>query len=195
MGLQAHLVIIKMKKIILLLSFITIGICGFAQSEPELDTIPTSPSDQAKMYAIRIKKSRINGIYIPKDINEAMKDIDERIDSAGREKFKQVSEKESAKKFHFTFGQWMSHNWSLPQGSRLSHYLKGKGLTFVDDMMVTLSVCYHRHINGIPLDEDKLIAEILKRRHDAYKLRFKNGTTISKRKLPRPGEIDTLHRE
>ncbi|MBL0295379.1 MAG: hypothetical protein IPQ04_14320 [Saprospiraceae bacterium] len=51
------------------------------------------------MYAIRIKKSRINGIYIPEDINEAMKDIDERIDSAGEEKFKQVSEKESAKNF------------------------------------------------------------------------------------------------
>ena len=105
------------------------------------------------------------------------------MDSAGRVIFKHVSVLDSGINFLLTFGDCMSHNWSLPQGSRLSHYLKGKGLTFVDDMMVTLSVCYHRHINGIPLDEDKLIAEILKRRHDAYKLRFKNGTTISKRKL------------
>lgn len=41
----------------------------------------------------------------------------------------QTTEDVIASKLHFSLGRWIELNWSLVEGSRLSHYYKLKGVT------------------------------------------------------------------
>ena len=86
-------------------------------------------------YQKRIKLERINDVYIPADLKDAMEELDRLTDQRAAEKLKYAPEDTVASKLHFSLGRWMQLHWGLEEGSRLSHYLKIKGLSFPDDMM------------------------------------------------------------
>lgn len=98
------------------------------------------------IYQSNIKKSRLNGVYIPKDLEEAFGELNRMSPPESLEKIKSVSEETIAKKLHFGLGKWMSHNWNFEEGSRFSHYLKGLGLFHTDDMIDFMLISYHRHL-------------------------------------------------
>ena len=122
------------------------------QAQIEEDTYEVEP------YKVRIKKSYINGVYIPKDLQEALLELDKKMDPQAIESFKAYTESEAEQKSYFGFGRWLSVNWGLEEGSRLSHHLQGIGLGFTEDMIRFLMVSYHRHIHGRPLESEQLIA-------------------------------------
>ncbi len=102
------------------------------------------------IYQGNIKKSKLYGVYIPKDLDDAMIELDRLSPPESREKLKSISEDVMAKKLHFGLGRWISHNWNFEEGSRFSHYLKGKGILKSDDMVNFTLISYHRHIMKKP---------------------------------------------
>jgi hypothetical protein len=110
-----------------------------------------------KQYKENIQKSRINGVYIPEDLNDAFKELRDLSNPESLNKFKLAEEMMVAKKLHFGLGRWMIYNWNFYDGSRFSNYLKEKGLSHPDDMAKFVMICFHRHLNNTDLEEDELI--------------------------------------
>ncbi|MDX1685267.1 MAG: DUF6794 domain-containing protein [Saprospiraceae bacterium] len=145
-------------------------------------------------YEKRIIKTRINGVYIPKDFEDAFLELERLSHPEDLRKFKEQPEEEVARKLHFGLGKWMMLNWSFYEGSRFSHYLKQRGLHFPDDMVQVTLRLFHRHLNDKPLEEDALIREYADRREEEYQRRLDSAETIEVRKRPRP-QSDTLKNE
>ncbi len=117
-----------------------------------------------RKYNRRIQLERINDVYIPVDLQDAMTELDRLTDKGTVEKLANAPEDTVASKLHFSLGRWMAIHWSLEEGSRLSHYLKNRGLSFPDDMEDLLIRCWHRHIRQMPLQEEELISRYVAKR-------------------------------
>ena len=133
-----------------------------------LQAQPTSPKEYEAAYEQRIRKSRIGDVYIPRDYQDAFIELERLSTKADLEKFRNAPEKEVAKKLHFGLGKWIMTNWSFYEGSRFSHFLKEKGLTFPDDMAQVTIRLFHRHLNRLPLEDEVLIKEYVDDRTKAF---------------------------
>ncbi|HUR30389.1 MAG TPA: DUF6794 domain-containing protein [Saprospiraceae bacterium] len=110
-------------------------------------------------YAKRIKEEMLNGVYIPADLEDAYTELSRLADPQGLLMFKSAPEDSIRHKLHFGFGKWIMTNWELEEGSRISHYLKMKGVSYPDDMVRVIIVTWHRRLNGHPLKLEEEIAE------------------------------------
>lgn len=105
-----------------------------------------------KQYQQNIKKERINGVYIPKDLEDAFIELERLSDMEAVMKFRNAPEEVVARKLHFGLGKWMVVNWNFYDGSRFSHYLRTMGISHPDDMAQFTIVSWHRHLNGRDLE-------------------------------------------
>lgn len=121
-----------------------------------------------KIYREREKLERINDVYIPKDILEAMTELDRLTDDAKAKKLISSPEDTVASKLHFSLGRWMQIHWGLEEGSRLMAYLKSRGLSFPDDMADLLIRCWYRHLSLQPLQDDQLISQYISMRRQQH---------------------------
>lgn len=132
------------------------------------------------IYKENIKKTRIYGVHIPKNLEEAFRELDELSEEKDRRKFQMADEKIVAKKLHFGLGRWMSHNWQFEFGSRFTVYLNKLGLYHPDDMIQFMLISYHRYLNKRPLDSEILAKELIEKRKKEEEERIKqNSETIS----------------
>lgn len=120
------------------------------------------------IYAKRIQEEIINGVYIPADLTEAHQELVRLSDPAGISMFKNAPESEVARKLHFGLGKWILINWGLEDGSRISHYLRSKGVSQPDDMVRLIIVTWHRQLNQKPMLIEEEI-EAIKVKMDAEK--------------------------
>ena len=164
------------------LSVLVIG--GLARAQTKAP--PSGEVEYLKEYNKRVAKDSLFGVYIPKDVPDAFKQLDKLIDDASRKKFKRYSE-DSVKVFGLrSLGKWMIINWSFYEGSRLVANLKTRGLYHPQDMALFLVVGYYRKLNNLPLEEDERIAQYNKIRQDAYKAEKKKGKVISETIIKKP---------
>lgn len=161
-----------MKSIFFIIAFFTCTFCGSAQS--------SSKSIQSKdsLYNENIKKSKLYGVYIPRDLDDAMAKLMELTTPEGREPFKTVDEETLAKKLYFGLGRWMEYNWNFEEGSRFSHYLRQKGLTYTEDMTKSMLILFHRHVLGKPLDADQLFKKVIEERQKKIEAEKQKQTII-----------------
>jgi len=143
---------IKIQKFLFPLAFLCTSVGAYAQT----------PAEYEANYAKRIKLEQINGVYIPIDLEDAFSELDRLADPAGKAAFKNAPDTSIAKT-HFGLTQWVQLNWGLDDGSRLSHYLKSKGIFRPDDMSRIIVLTYHRRLNGKPLMLEEEAAIIAKR--------------------------------
>lgn len=129
-------------------------------------------------YNARISKERINDVYIPKDLDDAMKELDRLTDDRTANNLLTSPEDTIASKLHFSLGRWMSIHWGFEEGSRLSHYLKGKGVTHPDDMMDLLIRSWYRHLSKQNRNEEQLIKRYRDHRKQEYLKNFKQIDTL-----------------
>ena len=101
---------------------------------------------------------RIDGIYIPKDIDEAIDSLD--IILSVEEK-RYVADSLSLEDFtamaHMGIGMWMRNNWGLWGGSRLQRYFRDRQVNHPDAMShEILKAFYKKKIKGMvyPVEED-----------------------------------------
>ncbi|MCI5081744.1 MAG: hypothetical protein MRY78_08635 [Saprospiraceae bacterium] len=135
-------------------------------------------SEWEKEYNARVRKSVINGVYIPKDLNDALNQLDKLIDSESKVKFKWLEEDEAVKKLHFSFGRWIIYNWSLYEGSRLSVYFQQIGVTYPDDIAKLLMRAYHRKLNRKDLDFPGLAKFYAEKRKEEHLEKLREGEVI-----------------
>ena len=129
---------------------------------------------------------RINGIYIPKDIDEAIDSLDEIISPEDKRYITDsLSLVDFGARCHFSLGMWMRNNWGLWGGSRLQKYFVDKNVFHPDDMSgEILKAYYKKKIQGLDYaTEDDIEASTPKpRTHKVVKsplrrfwLRLKNN--------------------
>jgi hypothetical protein len=121
------------------------------------------------LYEKNIKKTRINGVYVPKDIEDAYEEFIHLSPKASLDQFKNAHEESVAQKLHFGIGRWMIVNWNFYGGSRLEHLLKSKGLMHPDDMADFLIVTFHRKLNEREEKQEELILSMIEKRKGEQK--------------------------
>lgn len=154
---------------ILLLSFLIL-----LHTQGKAQFVPQTPEEYDSVYNINIRLSKINGVYIPRDLQDAHARIIELSPPESIEKFRMGEEVEVSRKLHFGLGRWMIVNWNFYEGSRFSHLLKSKGLLHPDDMAQFVLRTLHRNLNNKTLDKEKIIAELATKRKEEIEEVYKN---------------------
>ena len=129
-------------------------------------------------YEERIQIESIYGVYIPGDIAECFTELNKLISKESKTVFKNVSEEEAARLFHFSFGRWMQVNWAFYEGSRFSHYLRKLGVSFPDDMSQFVTILYHRYLNDTDLKIKELANGYLEKVNQKHLDKLKTGHII-----------------
>ncbi|MCF8244790.1 MAG: hypothetical protein K9J37_09815 [Saprospiraceae bacterium] len=152
------------------------------------DTIPGR--SETEKYNWRLRQSVLYGTYIPKDVNEVMLELNKKIDAKSKAKLAAVSEDEAATKLFFSLGRWMTHNWSLFEGSRLSKYMQDLGIHHPDDMVRFFIIVYHRSLTKQPMEVKELVVKFNDKEEAEKQERLKNGTILheEKKKLDKPND-------
>lgn len=78
---------------------------------------------RAREYQLRIEMDSINGVYIPKDIEDCCVQLDKILSDKDKEYIKGLPKKDDTIDLHFCLGMWIRNNWGLWGGSRLQKYL------------------------------------------------------------------------
>ena len=143
---------------------------AFAQNKPRSN----KPED---VYHWRIQQAELDGVYIPKDLAECFIELDKKISTNSKTKFKEVDEMLAMKKLHYSLGRWIWYNWGLYEGSRLSVYMNKIGMHQPEDMADFIVVAYHRHLNKKPLDAKELVEFFQERRRKEKEEREKARST------------------
>lgn len=136
-----------MRKYSLLLLFLVISLSThdslYGQATPE---------EVVELYEYNIQQEYLNDIYIPIDVEDAMKQLDILSDDDGKDKLKSAPEEVVADKLIKGLGRWMMINWNFYEGSRLSHRIRDYGVTIPEDQAKFLITTYHRYLNNLPLN-------------------------------------------
>jgi hypothetical protein len=154
------------------------------------------PNDEAefeRQYQERIKKDRLNGVYIPRNLDDVLVQLNKLTSEEARQKFRAIPEDAVCKVMHNRLGQWMIANWSFYEGSRLSNYLRSAGVTYPDDMADFLILAYHRHLNGHPVSIKELAVYFREKRQQEWEQRQNQGDVLKEevRKRPKPEGTET----
>jgi hypothetical protein len=126
------------------------------------DTFTTEP------YEVRISKSYLNGQYIPRNLFDALTELDKRMEPDAIEAFKSLTEEDASRKAFFSFGRWIMVKWGMEEGSRLTEYFRQQKVGVVDDMVRIIMIAYHRKINGKPIQEVQLFQFYQKKRQEEF---------------------------
>jgi hypothetical protein len=140
-------------------------------------------------YQWRLRQEILYGVYIPKDVNEAFLELNKKMDEASKTKFRAMTEQEAASKLLFN---WITHNWGLYDGSRLTKYMNDLGIFAPDDMAGFLIIAYHRSLNKKPLEIKELVKTFQDKAAQRKKERMERGKVIfektEKRDTPPPAK-------
>lgn len=150
---------------------------AFSTLSMQAQEFPNTEAEFKATYKKNIKKSRINGVYIPKDMDDAFGELDNLSTKESKMKFRSGTEDVVADKLQRAIGQWMIVNWNFYEGSRMSHYIKGVGVTHPEDMAEFMIRSYHRHLNKVPL-ETKELASTIESRRTQMRLKKREGLPV-----------------
>ena len=93
-------------------------------------------------------KSEVDGVYIPKNLDDAILEVDKFYSDSLKTEIKKIDESDFVGDYHFGTGLWIRNNWNLWKGSRLSRFFKRNGIKHPDDMSSIVLVSYHRKLTG-----------------------------------------------
>ncbi len=151
---------------------------------------PDTYEEYRRQYEWRIRQEYLFGVYIPVDLYDAFRVLDEKISERSKAKLLSVDEETAWRKLFFSFGRWMMVNWAFYEGSRFEHYLRKLGLGHPDDMVRFMIVTYHRHLSGKPLEVKALAEQLAAARRKAHLERLLEGEVLYEEVIRR---LDTLH--
>ncbi|TWR27777.1 hypothetical protein FPZ42_00760 [Mucilaginibacter achroorhodeus] len=100
---------------------------------------------------LRSTTDSLRGVYIPKDLDDALRQLNTFFKDSVRLQAKQLSENEFTARYHFGLGLWLRNNWGLWGGSRLSKYFIDLGINNPEDMSGVILTSYHRQLLQNPI--------------------------------------------
>ena len=165
-------------------------VCSLSLFSQEMDP-STSRIDFEEKYKWRIQQTSIAGQYIPKDLPDAIAELNKLTDESSRAKFRAMSENDAEHKLYFSLGRWVATNWSFYEGSRLSQYLREVGITFPEDQAGAVILAWHRSLNKKDINfreiRDKIVAKRKKEREERI-----NSGTIIKEEIKKPAQSTAI---
>lgn len=100
-------------------------------------------------YERRIVADTIDGIYIPRNIEDCFTQLDSILPFKTINIIKHKPNRESMSDFHFGLGMWLRNNWSLWGGSRLDRYFYARGVYHPDNMSGAILEYYYDYLHGV----------------------------------------------
>ena len=154
---------------------------------------PSNDKEFERQYQERITKDRLSGIYIPKNLDDALAQLDKLTSPESRLKFKSIPEDSVCRVMHNRLGQWMIVNWSFYEGSRLSHYLRSAGITYPDDMADFLILAFHHRLHDKPVVIKDLAIYFREKRKAAWLEEVQEGEVlkVETRQRPKPDSAES----
>lgn len=143
-----------------------------------------------KKYEWRIRQEVLYGVYIPKDVNEALLELNRLTDAESKAKLKAMSEQDVVNKLFFSLGRWMSYNWSFYDGSRLTVNLRNMGIYSPEDMSRFLMILFHRSLNKKPLEIKELLQQFQEKEEREKQEKLNKGTILHEEIRQRPKPVD-----
>jgi hypothetical protein len=95
--------------------------------------------------------------YIPKNLEEALSQIDFYVSDSLKLEIKKKSESDFISETHFGLGIGMRNNWNLWKGSDLSKYFNSIEIFHPDDMSAIILTSYYRKLNGKDINLEEQI--------------------------------------
>lgn len=151
---------------------------GYAQQEEEPIGPPSTAEEFEAQYAERIKQTHLFDVYIPADLEDAIRELERLTPEASLLSYKNAPEDVVVRKLFFGLGRWIIYNWGFYEGSRLSHFLRESGIYDPDDMARVIMISFHRKLNARPIDFEGQVKTIQERVETERKNRLKEGTVI-----------------
>ncbi len=177
-----------MKQIIF---FCVCCLCSFLltaqQQMPPTKDLPNTKEEYDKEYKSRITKETLFGVYIPKDLADALDILSKKMEPAAKARFIAFTEDEV--KIKGALRMWIKNNWGFDGGSRLSQYMKDRGVYHPDDMAEVIMISLHRHLNKKPLDVDGQVKAIQEKRKKQLEDKQKKAVVVKEeviKKEPKP---------
>jgi len=99
----------------------------------------------------------VNKDYKPKNLDEAITQLDILFPDSTKQKISRMEEREFLGSAHMSTGMWIRNNWHLWKGGELSKYFNGLGIFHPDDMSGIILCSYYRHIKNQDYDLDNQI--------------------------------------
>ena len=158
-------------------------VCYFAPNIAKAQQPANTKEQFEEQYRQRITKERLNGVYIPKNLDDAFKQLDGLVSPEARKKLMSAPEELAARKLHFSFGRWMIVNWSFYEGSRLAYYLQSAGVTHPDDMADFMIIAYHRHLNKKDVNIKELATRMREKRQKMHEETTQKGEVIEETRV------------
>lgn len=156
-----------------------------------LTTLPAqgpveTEEDYDKKYQQRIQQEYLYGVYIPKDLSDAIVQLNKLAERESLQKFRAAQEDTAVQKLHFSLGRWIIYNWGFYDGSRLAHKLKQMGLHHPDDMAKFIIRSFHRSLNKKPIEVKAQLKALQEARAKTRLQRLQEGEVLyqEKRQLP-----------
>ncbi len=100
------------------------------------------------IYMKRTEQDSINGVYIPKNIQDCFTSLDSLLSQKDIDFIKSLPNKEETIQFHLGLGMWLRNNWGLWGGSRLQLYFFDKNVNQPDEMSSLILEYYYDWLNG-----------------------------------------------
>ena len=132
----------------------------------------------AENYERRVRRERVDGRYIPRDLDDAMATLEAITSLESQEAYAARGEDEVVAKLWFSFGRWLAVNWGFYDGSRFADYLRRLGVDQPDGQKEFVMRAYHRHLNGRDLDVRQLAEDYKARKATADSLRLAGATVL-----------------
>ena len=103
-------------------------------------------------------KSEIDGVYIPKDLNDAIAELDKDFPDSLKIEIRKMTEDDFSARYHMGTGMWMRNNWGLWSGSRLSRYFNNLEVYHPDDMSGIILSSFYRSLTNQPIELEEQVA-------------------------------------
>jgi hypothetical protein len=117
--------------------------------EEELIKYRNNEAREEEVYQKKLRADTINGIYIPRNIEDCFKQLDKLLSNADIQQIKNLKDKSETIKYHHNFGLWIRNNWGMWSGSRFQLYMLDRIKTEPDGMSSIILEFYWEWLNGI----------------------------------------------
>jgi hypothetical protein len=138
----------------------------------------STPAQEAKKTSPPKDGEYLKGIYIPKDLDDCLRQFDKNWSQEMKDTFKKTSEDLITRKYT-VLQEWMMDNWGLWGESRLRKYFHTFGMYHPEDMASMILISYHRHING----KEIRLADQIQFYRDYWQLKERSRPDITPEKL------------
>ena len=98
---------------------------------------------EREVYLAKLDKDTLNGVYIPKDLQDCFTQLDKMLSEEDKATIKDLKNKQETIQYHHSLGMTLRNTWGLWGGSRLQKYFLNKKINHPDEMSSLILEYYY----------------------------------------------------